>query len=59
MTDTTDIHRAICKYCLTEEGMATFEITIKEQNEFGTYQNAHTLEITQCMKCKMIQPQEE
>ena len=53
-----DIFRAVCQYCLSEQGMVTVEIPISEY-EGGYKTQKHTVEITQCMNCKMIQQPKE
>lgn len=59
MADTEYIHRAVCKYCLKESGMAEFDIPIKESGSYSGEVTVHTVTITQCLNCKMIQPQED
>jgi len=44
------VYRAVCKYCLKEQGMAEHEYVLPD---------GETLSIYQCMQCKMIQPQED
>ena len=59
MTQNVNEWEGQCCFCKSKQKMVEIEIPVHEYNDRGIQYEAHTISVSQCLNCKMIQPVED